>query len=467
MAAPTLRLTLTESNVNVANNTSTVTAKLELYGNGETFSGDAENGYITIDGTRYNFKHSFSTSQSWQYLASASKTITHNSDGTKTISVSAYFDTSWSYYGALSTSASKTLTTIARASGMSLNASSVNAGSSLTVSISSASSSFKHAVAYKLNSASSWSWAHSGYIAAGTSSYAFTMPMSICNSITSSTSAKFKIRLYTYNSSNSVIGYKESGDLTVNVPTSVVPTVSNSVSEGNPAISSKFSLFVQGKSQLKVAVSASSPYGGSIKSTSTTVAGLSYAGSSFTSGVITGKGVTKVVTTVTDSRGRTASYTRSVEIYGYADPSISAVSAEQCNSNGVLNPDGVYTKLHITGNISDVNGTNTKALNVKWGPSGGTMRTKAVPINWAVNNDVILDGTNGQEAFHFEVTLTDKLSSVMREIDTGATIMTMTPGAEKLIIHKPTEVHGDLNVDGLSLAVDQAWLNKWSGILGG
>ena len=87
-------LDVSESNVNITNNTSVVTATLKIYTNynGTLASRSASATHtITIDGTNYTITTGAYTLGSYNTvtLGSASKTVTHNTDGSKTVSVSA------------------------------------------------------------------------------------------------------------------------------------------------------------------------------------------------------------------------------------------------------------------------------------------------------------------------------------------------------------------------------------------
>ena len=115
-----LSLTVTESNVSQANNTSAVTATLRITATGATYNGYSQYGYIMIDGTKYTFHHSFSQGTTTT-LASKSKTVTHNADGSKSVTVKGYYETGVSP-GNLSKSTTKTLTKIVRQYDVSYNA---------------------------------------------------------------------------------------------------------------------------------------------------------------------------------------------------------------------------------------------------------------------------------------------------------------------------------------------------------
>lgn len=118
--AVSLSLTITESSVNQSANTSVVTAKLYAKSTSGSYNNNSKSGYITIDGTKYTFSHSFKANTS-TLLATKSKTVTHNADGSKTVSVKGYYQTGVSS-GNISKTVSKTLTKIARQWTVSFNA---------------------------------------------------------------------------------------------------------------------------------------------------------------------------------------------------------------------------------------------------------------------------------------------------------------------------------------------------------
>lgn len=102
-----------ESSVSTAKNTSVVSATVKMYNGYGSWSSGGEPWYVIIDGTKYS-----GTVGSWSgspvTIGSASKTVTHNSNGSKSITISAYFDTQGTSTGAVSASGTATLTSIPR-----------------------------------------------------------------------------------------------------------------------------------------------------------------------------------------------------------------------------------------------------------------------------------------------------------------------------------------------------------------
>ena len=63
--------------------------------------------------------------------------------------------------------------------------------------------------------------------------------------------------------------------------------------------------------------------------------------------------------TVTDSRGRTATYTTTFNVLDYSPPSITAFSAERCNSDGsAAQLDGTKARYSFAGKVTALNNKN-------------------------------------------------------------------------------------------------------------
>lgn len=103
-----------ESSVSTSGNTSVVTATVKLY-NGYGSHSDGDPTWVTlyIDGTKYEATLNY-WSGSPVTLISKSKTVTHGSNGTKSCSISASFDTNGTSTGTVSASGTAVLTTIPR-----------------------------------------------------------------------------------------------------------------------------------------------------------------------------------------------------------------------------------------------------------------------------------------------------------------------------------------------------------------
>ena len=150
-------------------------------------------------------------------LAKGSSTIAHNADGSKTLPLSCTFNPNNGYHESITVTANISLTTIPRASSVSVNAGTI--GSPITISISRHSSSFKHTVRYV--------WGNkSGTIASNVdTSTTWMIPLDFANEIPNSTSGSGMIYVDTY-----AAGTKtgtQSTILTASIPQNMKPTLSN------------------------------------------------------------------------------------------------------------------------------------------------------------------------------------------------------------------------------------------------
>ena len=165
---------------NVSANTSTITAKVYLNGNGYTTT--SSHWSCVINGTTVTSNKSASIGGK-TLLGSKTWTVNHASDGTCKTTISFSYKNGLSSAGTYTTktgsgSASITLTTIPRGSTISLNRTSATIGSdAITVSLSRASSSYTHKVQLYFGS-------YGALLAEGIgTSYTFTPNISLCSQI--------------------------------------------------------------------------------------------------------------------------------------------------------------------------------------------------------------------------------------------------------------------------------------------
>ena len=303
-------------------------------------------------------------------------TVTHNADGSKSISASASFSCSnTQYYSPRSGSCSGTvnLTTIPRATTPSINKPSLDCGNTITISGTSASSSFSHKVYVAWNGTTTYL----GTIASGTTSpsFSYTIPTDWEKNLPNSTSGIATFTLETFSGSTSV-GSK-SVNATIKVRSGVVPSIGTiSISDTN-SICAGIGQIVQSQSALKFAISASGSQGSSISSISTRFNSADYIGSNFTTSTIYASGTINYTTTVTDSRGRTASKSGSVTVVPYSRPSMTNISAKRANSSYVIDEaSGTYALLHFKVGFTSLSGKNVTSFYIQYRVSGTSSWTK-------------------------------------------------------------------------------------------
>lgn len=339
------------------NNKSNVTVKVRVYrtNTGYTTYGSGTV-YCKINGTTYSASITSDDKITNSGIELFSKTldIAHNSDGTKTLTCSARIE--HSQFSSSEQSYSVALTTIPRATTPTVNDSSVALGSAVTISTPRASSAFTHTLKYSIGS-------KSGTISTGvTTSYKWTIPLSLASALPSATSGKLTITCQTYNGST-LIGTKTI-TITVTVPSSVVPTISSITVTDSNTKTTALGVYVQNKSKLTIKISASGTYGSSIASYSTTFMGATHTVSSFTVSNITQSGDLVINATVKDSRGRTANLKKTITVHEYSTPVISSFNVSRCNEDMTLNEEGEYILVDLSYKISSLGSKNAKVVTI-------------------------------------------------------------------------------------------------------
>lgn len=382
-----LLLSVSEKSYSIENNTSQVewwvgirsnTAYHNHYGLSETY-------VVNINGTVvHNAVHTPTVnSGATVWVASGTTTVSHNADGSKSISVSASFNNAdrGTYSPTTgSCSGSLKLTTIPRATTPSIDKPSLDCGSAIKISGTSASSNFSHKVYVTWNGTKT----QIGTIASGTTtpSFSYTIPTAWEKNIPDSTSGIATFTLETISGSTSV-GSK-TVNATIKVRSGVVPSIGTvSVSDTN-SICAGIGQYVQSQSKLKFSIATSGNQGSTITSVSTKFDGQTYSGSTFTTQTIQNSGTLTYTITVTDSRGRTATKSGSVSVVAYNLPSLTNVSAKRANSGyAVDESSGTYALLHFKVGFTSLSNKNVTSFYIQYRASGASSWTK---INSWANN---------------------------------------------------------------------------------
>ena len=405
----TLKLYLSEDSTSVTNNTSTISYSLTLYSGGWNY-GQYGTGYnVYINGTRVaycadNGIYTSISKNSSLSVCSGTTTVTHDSDGTKTISVSAYFGTSSSGAGTgdINISGTWALTAIPRESNVSLSNGTL--GTAQNITIIPHVSTYKHTLKYTCGNAS-------GTIASnltGSTSgftYSWTPPLSLAAQNTTGTSVSVKITCETY-SGSTLIGSKDT-TVTMSMPASIKPTVTATLSDNN-GYASTYGAYIQNKSKLKVVLSITNSQGATTSSYSIKVGNrLTY--STYPSGglvtdFLPESGSVAVQVTVTDSRGRSGSISAtSITVAPYSEPSISSIGIYRSDSNGTASAAGTHATLTFKATVSPITvgstNKNTATYKLQYKLSSSSSWTESTLTTYSNNYNV----TNGKTTFQANV----------------------------------------------------------------
>lgn len=434
------KITITQNSQSIANNTSNVTVSVRVYrtNTGYTTYGSGTV-YCTINGTQYTeaITSSDKITSSGIVLFTKTLNIAHNADGTKTLATSARI--THDQFSSSSQSYSQDLTTIPRATTPTLSASSVDMGASITINMPRASSSFDHTLTYSFGSAS-------GTIGSDlATSKAWTVPLSLASQIPNGTSGTCTITCRTYNGST-LIGTK-TVSFTAKVPATVVPIISSvAVADTNTAYATQFVSLVQGKSKAKFAITASGAYGSTIKAYKTVIEGKTYTGATPTTSVLTGSGNVDASITVTDSRGRTASFTKTFYRIPYSAPSITEFEAVRTNAEGVEDYEGMNAKVSVAFSIASASNKNTSSYKIEYKKqSASTWEEVQSGTGYSLNTDIITDAVfDGNSAYDVRLTVTDYFGSITRttSLPTAFTLIDYHSSGRGMSFGKVSEKEG-------------------------
>lgn len=450
-----LKIAWSVGSQSVANNTSSVTVKVQLVSTGSSYtinSSATKSGSVTINGTKYTFSFTASLSgNQTKTLYTKTVTVAHASNGTKTCSFSTTCGINvtlgGTYYGNVTASGTGTFDTIARASSIASVTSSVsvNGTNAVTVEISRKSSSFTHTVVFSFGSYSKTT------TGVGTST-SYAIPTSWLNAIPNATSGTAKVTVTTYSGSTK-IGSAVSKNFTLTVPSTVVPTISGvTMAEAISGLAAKFGAYVQNKSKIAVKITAAGAYSSTIKSYKTTIQGANFTAASFTSGILTKSGTSTATITVTDSRGRTASTTRSITVIAYAAPKITAFQGFRCLADGTENYEGTYLNAKLNFTISSVGSKNDKSYTLSYRTKNTeTWTDMASGSVYALSTNIISSsGMMGiDSSFDVRLTVKDYFATVQSviEIPTAFTLLDFNASGRGLAFGKVSEIENGMEID--------------------
>ena len=374
-----LILRINEISYSVENNTSYVEWWVGIRSNTQyhTHNGIPETFKVSVNGTQV-LNQSFTPNVPVNTLVgvkSGAVTISHDADGSKTISVSASFSGSNSgYYAPITGSCSGTvkLTTIPRASSISIDCPSIECGNTINISGSSASKNFTHKIYATWNGKTSELTTISGTL---TPTFSYTIPTAWEKDLPNSTSGIATFTLETFSGSTSV-GSK-SVNATIKVRSSVVPSIDSiKVTDAN-SVCAGIGQIVQSQSRLKFAITYSGAQGSTVTSVSTKFEGQTYNNSSFTTGTVQDSGSISYTTTIYDSRGRSSQISGKVTVSAYSPPKLTNVTAKRANSSYTIDEaSGTYALLHFKVGFTSLTGKNVTSFYIQYRASGASSWTK-------------------------------------------------------------------------------------------
>ena len=383
-----------------------VTPGHKFYSNAVKMSAVSIGGVTVYDGGTY----SNITDYKEHTFASGTLEVSHNADGSKTLTVSAFSGQVWKDSGYLTATAaaqSFQLTAIPRATEPVMGAATM--GEAVRISLPRASSAFTHTLSYVFGAAS-------GTIAenAGTE-VQWTVPESLAAEIPDSSVGTGTLTCRTYNG-GTLVGTK-TVTFTATVPQSMKPALTNgwaAVSYDNSGTkASGIAAWVQGYSKAKAVFNGSKvtcKQGAGIAKYAVTYLGKTVEESPYRTETISTTSAT-VRCTVTDSRGLTAWEDVTVELESYAPPMLVGAALYRADGEGAAADSGAHIAGLATAKFSSIGGRNTATIKGYWKSvvgsygEGVTLPFGAVGL---VTGDVEIAGDRSYTA---KIVVTDSLGN--------------------------------------------------------
>ena len=437
----TITLTVEEISTSIDTNTSTVQWTLTS-GTSSTYHSVYE---ITawVNGTASTNKVYGPKTADWSSRAfpckngstSGTLTIPHNADGTASavpfrLRGSVYNNNPQNYDGSID------LTTIPRASSFTLSktsggtaTTSFTLGDNIYVNITRASNNFNHKVYFVVGSSGNQVLSNNATTSANTS-----LATSLAQYIPA-TSGTATMYVKTYNGSTSdeanLVGTKTL-TFTINVPSSVKPSISSVTKSDTANLLASYGAYVQSKSSLRVQTSATASYSTittytvKLKNSSNVVLATA-TGSDVTFSNINNAGTITVEVTVTDGRNRTATNTSTITVASYTNPSISKLKAERLNNDDTVT-------LDFSASINNVNSANVNSKTFK------LYKKKTSDISWTLletdtssytySNNAYTTTCDGNYAWDFKLEAIDSFTTSTYTSSVGTAFELINWGAD-------------------------------------
>lgn len=404
----TLSWTATQS---IANNTSTISWTLSTAGGYSSWITE-RTVYVDIDGERV-FSKTNAVDRYRGTIATGTKTISHNSDGTRSFSVSL---AAAIYYSSIGCTGSQTFTldTIARASTLSVSDGTLGTKTILTADRK--SSSFTHTLTWECGS-------YSGTLAtkSTSTSWPFTPELKLASVAPYGQKVYCTYTLSTYNGST-LVG-TDSKSAWFAIPSSVKPSCTLSLSDSK-GYASTYGGYIQGESQLSVTINAMQAYSSPISRYSASANGVTYSTQTFTTSVLKTVGTNTISATVTDGRERPGSASSNITVLAYSRPQITNLKVRRCNADGTENDRGGYGKISFHCTITPLSNKNTRACSLRYRQSGATTWTNAPAITLSAYdqdcNPPVIQMSDAH-SYEVQINLTDAFgtTSAVTSISTG------------------------------------------------
>lgn len=414
-----VRVVYSVNSQNTANNSSNVTVEAHLVSLKSSYNINAsatKYGSLVINGTTYNFSFNATISGLQdKKLYTTTVTIPHNSDGTKSFSISCSLGIevtlSGTKYNTVSTSGTVNLPAIPRTTPVSTSGT-AKFGATITITHTRPSTAFTITLRYTCGSAS-------GTIITkqATNSTSWTVPKDLQSQIPKSTSIPITIYCDTY-SGDTLIGTTYTS-YTCSIADDCNPSLTT-LSCSNPDTGG--TTFYQGVSKLRVEVGYNQAYSSPIEKFVMTVDGqtITNYGYIIWSGVLQNSGAKNVTITITDGRGRTATKTWSnaFTVTAYSAPKINSFTCKRMALDEDGNPviSNLGTKGYFSYDISWHSSSTNKVRKFYYKPNASSSWTTISLSNDSQTDYNFNNSLASGSGYDLKLEISDQVTTVSQTI---------------------------------------------------
>lgn len=416
-----LVLEVNETSADITTNTSTISWQLWLERN-TTWAFDLNNeslAEVEINGQSVLSKYvSFDLrNRDWVTFGQGTMTIPHNEDGTKSIPIWARL-TNVADQGNINWfSGTVNLSNIPRSSGIK-SVTETELGKPITIIIDKKVDEFRHQV--------SWSVNGSDLVDLGTghdTSVQFTVPIEYANRITNSATGALDVRVRTFRGNEQIGNDVYKRGIPIKVPASIVPTLEDvTISERTAQLAEFIPVgnFVKDKSVMRVETSGSTgSYGSTIIYTELTVDNLVVRA---TTGDFPANkaGNLEVTAKITDSRGRTATKSKTIKVWDYYAPRIIAFLANR-TGNGTNKTIMATVAANVSPLVIDGVNRNPYTLKIQYSAKKANRWIDAVSLTNETTERINRQIDCGafyelSKAYNVRLVIQDKLSDLVDSV---------------------------------------------------
>lgn len=366
----------------VENNSTTINWSCGVYCGHNFYSNAVRMSAVSINGTQVYAGGTYSNYNKGDHtIATGTLSISHNTDGTKSFTISAFTGWLYSDHDYSASAQSYSLTQIPRKATIT-SAPNFNDNDNPTIYYSNPLGFYVAELSACISLTGSLADVAYRDISKTGNSYTFNLTdaeRAVLRNATTGNPPKrsvlFVVRTK-LTSGSSYVTHTATKEFTVQETSVSKPVDSIAVSPVSSLPSQFNGLYVQGKTKAAVAHTASFKYSAAAAAYSTSIDGKTYSDASFTSDYINTAGAISVKGSVTDSRGfksaETENSTKTINVLPYSKPyvaplnGLSDIVCTRCTSDGTISPSGTYLKVRCSRKYAGVNGINKCLLQLRY-----------------------------------------------------------------------------------------------------